>query len=129
MPFDNYRRRKMAVTFDVTPVNGGDNTVGSIESVAQLAAYVIGFDSDSDGSDDAPIDLRANDGANGSLYDLALRELQPLMAYAPNDNSGLLHVIVDGHANTAASIARRMEALDGVGTDTTVTAASSITIA
>jgi hypothetical protein len=41
----------------------------------------------------------------------------------------VISVIMDGHHNTAASIAARIEALDGVGTDTTVAAASSITVA
>jgi len=115
-------------TYDFTPVNGGDNTVGTLESVAQLKAFVIGIDSDSDGSDDAPVDLRANDGAHGSLYDLILRELQPLMAHAPNDATGVISVIMDGHANTAASIAARLEALSGVGTDTTVTEGTAIVV-
>ena len=116
-------------TYDFTPVNGGDNAVGTLESVAQLKAFVIGFDADSDGTDDNPIDLRANDAAHGSLYDLILRELQPLMAFAPDGATGVLHVIMDGHAVTAASIESRMEALDGVGTDTTVTEGTSITVA
>ena len=115
-------------TYDFTPVNGGDNTVGTLESVAQLKAFVIGIDSASDGTDDAPVDLRANDGAHGSLYDLILRELQPLMAHAPNDNTGVISVIMDGHANTADSIAARLEALDGVGTDTTVTEGTAIVV-
>lgn len=119
----------MAVTYDVTPANGGANAVGTLESTAQLKAFVIGLDSDSDGTDDAPIDLQANDGASGSLYDLVLRELSPLMAHAPADASGVIHVVMDGHANTAASIEARLEALDGVGTDTTVTEGTSIVVA
>ena len=119
----------MAVTYDVTPANGGKNAVGTLETTAQLQAYVIGLDADSDGTDDNPIDLAANDGASGSLYDLVLRELSPMLAFAPNNNSGLIHVVMDGHHNTAASIKARLTALDGVGTDTTVTAASSITVA
>jgi len=116
-------------TYDFTPVNGGDNVVGTLESVAQLKAFVIGLDSDSDGSDDAPIDLRAVDGAHGSTYDLILRELQPLMAYAPDGATGVLHVIMDGHAVDAASIKTRLTNLSGIGTDTTVTAGTSITVA
>ena len=115
-------------TYDFTPANGGDNVVGTLESVAQLKAFVIGIDADSDGSDDNPVDLRANDGVHGSLYDLILRELQPLMAHAPNDGTGVISVIMDGHANTAASIAARLEALDGVGTDTTVTEGTAIVV-
>ena len=123
----------MAATYDFTPANGGTNAVGTLESVAQLKSFVIGFDSDSDGTDDAPIDLRAIDGSYGSFYDLVLRELQPLMAFAPDGATGVLHVIMDGHAVDAASIKARLIALsDGtttVGTDTSVTLGTSITVA
>ena len=116
-------------TYDFTPANGGANVVGTLESVAQLKAFVIGVDSDSDGSDDAPVDLRAVDGAHGSLYDLILRELQPLMAYAPDGSTGVIHVIMDGHAVDAASIKARLANLSGIGTDTTVTLGTAITVA
>lgn len=118
----------MAVTFDFTPVNGGANAVGTLESVAQLAAYVITVRSTSNSSNTA-VDLRGVDAAHGSLYDLILRELQPLMAFAADANTGVIHVIVDGHANTAASIAARLEQLNGIGTDTAVTLGTSITVA
>jgi len=116
-------------TYDFTPANGGANVVGTLESVAQLKAFVIGVDSDSDGSDDAPVDLRAVDGAHGSLYDLILRELQPLMAFAPDGATGVIHVIMDGHAVDAASIKARLANLSGIGTDTTVTLGTAITVA
>ena len=120
-------------TYDFTPANGGDNAVGTLESVAQLKAFVIGLDSDSDGTDDAPIDLRAIDGAHGSMYDLILRELQPLMAFAPDGATGVIHVIMDGHGVDAASIKARIIALsDGTtdfGTDTSVTEGTSLTVA
>ncbi len=115
-------------TYDFTPVNGGDNAVGTLESVAQLKAFVIGIDSASDGTDDAPVDLRAVDGAHGSTYDLILRELQPLMAHAPDGATGVIHVIMDGHGVDAASIARRLATLDGIGTDTSVTAGTAIVV-
>jgi hypothetical protein len=118
----------MAATYDFTPVNGGANTVGTLESVAQLKAFVIGIDADSDGTDDNPVDLRANDGAHGSMYDLILRELQPLMAHAPNDATGVISVIMDGHGVDAASIAARLEAHDGIGTDTTVAEGTAIVV-
>jgi len=117
----------MAVTYDVTPANGGANAVGTLESTAQLKAFVIDLDSTSNG-DNTAIDLAANDGASGSLYDMILRELSPLMAHAPDGATGVMHVIMDGHANTAASIAARLEALDGVGTDTTVTEGTAIVV-
>jgi hypothetical protein len=50
------------------------------------------------------------------------------MASAPNDNTGVIHVIMDGHGVDADSIARRLENLNGVGTDTTVTAGSAIVV-
>ena len=112
----------------LTKVNGGDNAVGTLETTAQLQGYVIAFKSTSDGSDTA-VDLRANDGAAGSLYDLVLQELSPMLAHAPNTNAGTMSIIMDGHHNSAASVAARLEALDGVGTDTTVTAASSFVVA
>jgi len=118
----------MAVTYDVTPANGGANAVGTLETTAQINGYLIAVKSTSNG-DNTAVDLSANDGATGSLYDLILRELSPLMAHAVNDTSGVMSIIVDNHANTAASIASRLEALDGVGTDTTVTAASSFAVA
>jgi hypothetical protein len=119
----------MAVTYDVTPANGGANAIGTLETTAQLQGYVITVMSTSNG-DDTAVDLSTNDGASGSLYDLMLRELSPMLAYAPNSgDKNVISVIMDGHHNTAASIAARIEALDGVGTDTTVAAAASITVA
>ena len=119
----------MAVTYDVTPVNGGANEVGTLETTAQINGYLIALKSSSNG-DDTALDLKtANDGASGSVYDMILRELAPLMAHAVDDTTGVMSIIVDNHANTAASIAARLEALDGVGTDTTVTAASSFAVA
>lgn len=117
----------MAATYDFTPVNGGANTVGTLETTAAIAMYVIAIKSTSDGSDTA-VDLRAVDGAHGSVYDLILRELAPLMAWAPNDGTGVIHVVVDSHANSAATLAARLEAQSGIGTDTTVTAASSFVV-
>ena len=118
----------MAATYDFTPANGGDNVVGTLETTAAIAMYVIAIKSTSNG-DDTAVDLRAVDGAHGSVYDLILREVAPLMAFAVDDNSGVIHVVVDSHANSAATLAARLEAQDGIGTDTTVTAASSFTVA
>jgi hypothetical protein len=51
------------------------------------------------------------------------------MAFAPDGATGVLHVIMDGHAVDAASIKARLVQLDGVGSDTTVTLGTSITVA
>ena len=50
------------------------------------------------------------------------------MAHAINDNSGVMSVIMDGHHGDAASIKARLVALDGIGTDTTVAAATSFAV-
>ena len=114
-------------TYDFTPVNGGDNAVGTLESVAQLKALLITVCSTSDGNDTA-VDLRAADAAHGSLYDLILREIQPLMAYAANADTGVIHAIVDGHAIDGDSLAARLAGLNGVGTDTSVAVGTAITV-
>lgn len=118
----------MAVTFDFTPVNGGANTVGTLESVVQLQAFIVTVKDDSN----TAIDLRANDGANGSLYDLILREVQPLMAFAPNGDTGVIHLIVDGHAVDAATLQTRVRQLASAtpaNNDSTVALGTSFTVA
>jgi hypothetical protein len=115
-------------TYDVTPVNGGANAVGTLEKTAQINGFLISLDSASDGTDDAPVDLRAVDAAHGSLYDLVLRELQPVMAFAANANTGVIHAIMDGHGVDATSIAARLAGLDGIGIDTAVALGTAITV-
>ena len=51
------------------------------------------------------------------------------MAHAIDDATGVMSVIMDGHHGDAASIAARLENLDGIGTDTTVAAAASFAVA
>ena len=115
-------------TYDFTPVNGGANAVKKKKKTAQINGFLISLDSASDGTDDAPVDLRAVDALHGSLYDLILRELQPLMAHAINDGTGVMSVVMDAHHGDADSIKARLVALDGIGTDTTVAAATSFAV-
>ena len=115
-------------TYDFTPGNGGANAVGTLETTGSVQMFVIGCDSASDGTDDAPVDLRAVDAVHGSLYDLILRELSPLMAFAINDGTGVMSVVMDAHHGDAVSIKARLVALDGIGTDTTVAAATSFAV-
>ena len=115
-------------TYDVTPVNGGANAVGTLEKTAQINGFLISVKSTSNG-DNTALDVRTVDAAYGSTYDLILRELNPLMAHAIDDATGVMSVIMDGHHGDAASIAARLENLDGIGTDTTVAAAASFAVA
>ena len=115
-------------TYDFTPVNGGDNTVGTLESIAQLAMYKITVKDDSD----TAVDLQGVDGAHGSTYDLILREVMPLMAWAPADTSGVIGVVVDGHKDSAASLQARIRQIASSSpddNDSTVEAAASFTVA
>lgn len=123
----------MAASFDFTPQSTtGNNAVGTLESVAQLKMFKITIKDDSN----TAIDLRSYDGAHGSEYDLILREIQPLMAFAPDGSTGVIHVVVDGHAVDATGLQARLRALVaglGLGTtaaanDTTVEAAASFTV-
>jgi hypothetical protein len=125
-----------AVTHDFTPKanaglasTGGNNAIGTLETTGAVAMYIISLKSTSNGDNTALALNGADvDGANGSLYDLFLREVAPLMAWAPDGASGVVHVVVDSHANSAAALAARIENLPGVGTDTTVAAAASFVI-
>lgn len=115
-------------------VNGfGNYTTGTVRSVVQLKAFVIAVQDASSGA----VDLRSLDDGADEAMEAIIREVQPLMYYAPSDNSGLIHVIVDGHAVDATTLqirVRRIAAGLGLGgtadtNDTTVTEASSLTIA
>lgn len=118
----------MAVSFDVTPANGGTQTVGVLYATNAHKAFVITVRSTSNGSNTA-VDLRGADGSNGSLFELILRELSPALVFGADAATGVIHVVMDGTAVDAASIAARIEQLDGVGTDTAVTLGTSITVA
>jgi len=123
----------MAATFDFTPKANTVPTVGNVYSVVQLKAFVVTVKDDSN----TAIDLRSYDAAYGSELDLLIRELQPLMYFVTNDNSGTIHMIVDGHAVTAASLQARVRAAavalgfgsTVAGNDSSVAEASTITIA
>lgn len=114
----------MAATYDFTPVNGGANAVGTLETTGAIAMYKITIGNGSGGQ----VDLRAVDGAHGSVYDMILREVAPLMAWAPDGATGVIHVVVDSHANSAATLLARIENIDGVGNDSAVAAAASFVI-
>jgi hypothetical protein len=100
---------------------------GTLFSVAQLKAFVI----------DMGGDLQAQDADAAGEVDqaltIAIREIQPLMYFAPSDTSGVVHVVVDGHAVDAASLQARIVGLGTVNgysfAGATVTLGTSITVA
>jgi hypothetical protein len=117
----------MAITYDVTPANGGANAVTTLESTGALAMYKITVRSTSNGANTA-VTLSGVDGAYGSVYDQILREIQPHLAYADAGAGGTMHIVVDSHSRTADTIAAAIEAIDGAGTDTIVQAAASFAV-
>lgn len=90
-----------------TRVNGSKNyTTGTLRSVAQLKAFLITVKDAS-----AAIDLQSLDDGVDELVEAVVREVQPLMYYAPSASSGVISVIVDGHAVDAASLQLRLRKL------------------
>ncbi len=117
-----------------TRVNGylGNYTTGTLRTTQDFKAFLITVCSTSNGSNTA-VDLQAQDGDGASeadqIVERIVSELHPLMYYVPSGSSGLMHVIMHGHNVTASSIADRIEALGGgIGTDTTVTLGTAITV-
>jgi hypothetical protein len=88
-----------------TRVNGFSNyTTGALRSVAQLKAFIITIKDTS-----AAIDLQSLDDGADEMIESVIREVQPLMYYAPSASSGVIHVIVDGHGVDAASLLIRIK--------------------
>lgn len=121
---------------EYTRVNGfGNYTTGTVRSVYQLKAFVIAVKDASSGA----VDLRTLDDGAEEAVEAIIREVQPLMYYMPSDNSGLIHIVVDGHAVDATTLQTRVRRIAvglGLGgteaandNDTTVTEASSFTVA
>jgi hypothetical protein len=101
----------MAVVTRVNPVAGYTNSAGVdtsghthavLFSVLQLKAFTI----DCGGS------LAAQGGPGGAI-EAVFRELQPLM-FESTGTSGVIHVVVDGHAVDATSINARIVQLGTV---------------
>jgi hypothetical protein len=88
-----------------TRVNGFSNyTTGALRSVAQLKAFIITIKDTS-----SAIDLQTLDDGADEMIESVIREVQPLMYYAPSASSGVIHVIVDGHGVDAASLLIRIK--------------------
>lgn len=101
-------------------VDTSGHTHGVLFSVMQLKAFVI----DCGGS------LAAQGGIGGAI-EAVFREVQPLM-FESTSTSGVVHVIVDGHAVDAATLQARIIALGTVNgysfASASVTAGTHITV-
>ena len=96
-----------------TRVNGaGFTDVGTLYSTSQIDAYKLTIRSSSNG-DDTAVDLRSDDGTVEGGVEQLMREISPLMYYADDADTGVVHVIVDNHANTAASLTSRIGQIFG----------------
>jgi len=95
-----------------TRVNGfGAYTTGALRSVAQLKAFIITVKDTS-----SAVDLQSLDDGADELVEAVVREVQPLMYYAVTGSTGVIHVIVDGHAVDATTLqARVRRVVAGVG--------------
>ena len=100
-----------------TRVNGfGQYATGTLRSVVQLKAFVI----------DAGADLSAKTGVDGAIEQL-IREVQPLM-YESSSTSGLVYVIVDGHAVDATTLQARIRAIGTNAADSYSFASATVTL-
>lgn len=118
----------MAITFDVTPANGGANAIATLEKTSTIDPYEVVVRSTSDGSNTA-VNLATNDGLNGSIYDQILREFNPLMAYAPVAGSNnVIYMILEINGEDVSSCLQRLARIDGVGSDSTFRLGSSFSV-
>lgn len=116
----------------ITKVNGFLNNfvTGTVFQNANLGFYTATLRSTSAGENTA-IDLQDADGdAAGEadqIVELAVKSVNAIGYFAPTGAAGTLALIVDDSQHDATSIARALEAISGVGTDTVVEAADQLT--
>lgn len=123
----------------VTRVNGTDTAVGTLYS-PNCNAYLITVKI----ANGTAVDLQTQDGVDSDgagadtsgtdqVLEMIVKEINPLAWFAPADNSGKIHVIMDKSINDATELRTRIRNMSPINTvvvtGTTVVAASSITIA
>jgi hypothetical protein len=113
----------MASQTRVNPVAGATNaghTHATLFSVVQLKAFVITCGGGT----------LASQGGLGGAIEAVFREIQPLM-FESTSTGGVIHVVVDGHTVTAASLKVRIDALgtvNGYTFSSTVTEGTHIVV-
>ena len=92
-----------------TRVNGFDQfTTGALRSVAQLKAIIVTVKGTS-----TAVDLQTLDDGADEAVEAIVRELQPLMYYAVTGSTGVIHMIIDGHAVDADTLQKRVRNIAG----------------
>ena len=106
----------------ITKVNGIGHAHGTLYSTMQLKAFVI----------DAGATLASQGGIGGAIEALAQEIGSALLMFQSVSTSGLVHVIVDGHALDAAGLQARIQNMGTVNgydfTGATVTLGSNIVV-
>lgn len=108
----------------ITRVNGfAQYVTGTLYGVAQLKGFKIVVKDNSN----TAVDLRTLDDGADEMVESVIREVQPLMYFSVDDNSGTIYVIVDGHAVDATTLQIRLRevvasklGVASAGNDTTV---------
>ena len=123
----------------VTRVNGSGLTLAGVVHYPGAIAFKI-LVKDTSGS---AIDLRAEDDAVDEAAEAIIKELNPLAYFIVNDNSGVIHLVMDANISSASELQARIRTIgkDAGATTTSigpndidisgsdVVAASSITVA
>ena len=85
-------------------------STGTLRATLQHKAFLITV---KDSSTAVNLQTRDGDATDGTdtdeMVELIIKELSPVMYFAPSNTSGTIHVIMDGHHVTAASILARLK--------------------
>lgn len=104
-----------------TRTNGIGHAHATLYSTAQLAAYVLDLGADASGQ-----------GGIGGALEAVAQETGALM-FDSEGTDGLVHIIVDGHATSAADLQARIRALGTINSydlsGATATLGGQITVA
>lgn len=78
---------------------------------------------------DVGADLRSEDDATREAVERALQFIQPLAFFAVDDNSGVIHCVVDGSQFDAASLQAQIRAIGSVTDPTSYDFGSAVVTA
>lgn len=85
-------------------------STGTLRATAQHKAFLIEVKDNS-----GAVDLQTRDGDatagtdTDEMIELIVKEISPVMYYAPSNSNGQIHIVMDGHHVTADSILARIK--------------------